>query len=291
MTPPLGQIRVYSTDPVRSVTCWLGPDRPDVTSGYGGWDEIVRPRRPPITTWKAPPALHMSLSLLLDNWATGVSIEDQVAALEDMAKPTARDGEPPLVRFQAKGNAVPHQRSVWVIGELTWGDALMNEDGNRVRQQVTLTLYEYVGDVYLTETSAAQKRRIEAVQTSGVRQAEAKIIASAASLTAPTVLPPPVAALRDVYAQITQSFLSKPTKAKPTKPKPGASARRTTSKTTRAKTDDHSRSLAPGFGSGEDLLSLAARELGDADRWVEIAALNNIRDPRSIALGQVLRLP
>ena len=44
-------------------------------------------------------------------------------------------------------------------------------------------------------------------------------------------------------------------------------------------------------GLGDDLLSVAARELGDADRWVEIAQLNGIRDPRTIAEGQVLRLP
>jgi nucleoid-associated protein YgaU len=42
---------------------------------------------------------------------------------------------------------------------------------------------------------------------------------------------------------------------------------------------------------GEDLLSVAARELGDASRWHEIADLNGIRDPRAITRAQVIRLP
>jgi hypothetical protein len=45
------------------------------------------------------------------------------------------------------------------------------------------------------------------------------------------------------------------------------------------------------FGTGEDLVTIAARELGDADRWMEIAELNGLRDPRAISPGQVLRLP
>jgi nucleoid-associated protein YgaU len=39
------------------------------------------------------------------------------------------------------------------------------------------------------------------------------------------------------------------------------------------------------------LLAIAARELGDADRWVELAELNGLRDPRAITPGQVIRLP
>jgi nucleoid-associated protein YgaU len=42
---------------------------------------------------------------------------------------------------------------------------------------------------------------------------------------------------------------------------------------------------------GEDLMAIAARELGDVRRWREIADLNGIRDPRAVTIGQVLRLP
>lgn len=42
---------------------------------------------------------------------------------------------------------------------------------------------------------------------------------------------------------------------------------------------------------GDTLSSIAARKLGNANRWRAIADLNNIRDPRNIRIGQVLRLP
>lgn len=42
---------------------------------------------------------------------------------------------------------------------------------------------------------------------------------------------------------------------------------------------------------GDTLASIAARKLGAAKRWREIADLNNIRDPKKIKVGRVLRLP
>jgi hypothetical protein len=42
---------------------------------------------------------------------------------------------------------------------------------------------------------------------------------------------------------------------------------------------------------GETLKDIALKELGDASRSKEIADLNNIRDPRSIHVGQVLKMP
>lgn len=42
---------------------------------------------------------------------------------------------------------------------------------------------------------------------------------------------------------------------------------------------------------GDTLSSIAARELGSASKWSKIADLNNIRDPKNLRVGQVLRLP
>jgi len=36
---------------------------------------------------------------------------------------------------------------------------------------------------------------------------------------------------------------------------------------------------------------LAGRFLGDYRRWPEIAQLNNVRDPRTLQIGQTLLLP
>lgn len=42
---------------------------------------------------------------------------------------------------------------------------------------------------------------------------------------------------------------------------------------------------------GDTLSSIAARRLGDSSLWRKIADLNDIRDPKRIRVGQVLRLP
>jgi nucleoid-associated protein YgaU len=42
---------------------------------------------------------------------------------------------------------------------------------------------------------------------------------------------------------------------------------------------------------GDRLDSIAASQLGDASRWIEIASLNNIDDPQSITAGTPLQLP
>ena len=42
---------------------------------------------------------------------------------------------------------------------------------------------------------------------------------------------------------------------------------------------------------GDTLSAIAARTLGSASKWHAIADLNNIRDPKALRVGQVLRLP
>jgi len=74
-------------------------------------------------------------------------------------------------------------------------------------------------------------------------------------------------------------------------PKRGAASKRHTAQAKKPQLGTVARDDSTGFGLGEDLMTIAAAELGDPARWVEIAQLNGIRDPRSIAPGQVLRLP
>jgi nucleoid-associated protein YgaU len=81
-------------------------------------------------------------------------------------------------------------------------------------------------------------------------------------------------------------------KAKATKTKPGATHKRRVVKQRKAIVQAPSLLTdSSDFGQGEDLLTIAADELGDADRWTEIAELNDMRDPRATFPGQVLRLP
>lgn len=242
--PPVGFVAIWSDDPPATVVARLGAERPDVSSGYGGWDEVARPRRTTVTTWVGQPARRLSLSILLDGHYAAASIEDTIRRLERMALPRA-GGQPPSVRLLARGSHIPYTELRWVIDTLEWGDAIMNAAGNRTRQAATLTLLEYVSDDLIgagTRESSAQRRRSKARRASGRnRKKNAR-----------------------------------------EKRKPAGRNRRSHSTGLRAST--------PAY-EGDDLMAIAARELGDARRWHEIADLNGIRDPRAVTIGQILRLP
>jgi hypothetical protein len=257
-SPALGWIRIRSVDPPISITARLSDAKPNVDQGYGGWQEVARPRRTTLSVWQGLPAMRMSIPILLDKFRTQGSIERECAQLERLASPSASDGTTPRVSFAAKGGAIPHQGRIWVVDNLTWGDAAMTTRGNRCRQQVTLSLLEYIADVRVDQDSPSQRQRakVAAVKTKSGASQKRVVAAHGRLSTHPTTSP---------STQAARSF---------------AVARATLSAST-----------AVAFGSGDDLLSIAARELGDADRWVEIAQLNGIRDPRSIAPGQVIRLP
>jgi len=237
--PGAGWVRVSSTDPPVSLTVRLGDARPDVTAGYGGWTEVARPRRRPLTVWTGSPGLRMTLPILLDGFQAGRSVERDIANLERLSLPTAADGSPPRLRLAARGGAVPHTDRVWVVDTLTFADgAVMNKAGDRTRQPATLSLLEWIADVRVNEKSTTTQTRRQAARAKSKAGAARKRIVAGHGKT-----------------------------------KPGTRAASST------------------FGGGEDLLTIAARELGDADRWVEIAALNGLRDPRAIVPGQALRLP
>lgn len=240
--PRWGWVTIRSVDPGTTIEVRLGADRPNVTQGYGGWTEVVRPMRSTMTVWTGSPSLRMDLPILFDGWRAGSSVERSIAALERLAFPKASDGWPSRITFAALGGAVPHQDRLWVIDTLAWGDALMDAKGNRLRQQVTLGLLEYIADVRVNSDSPSQLQQLKA-----------------ASL----------------------------------KVKPGAARKRVVASRARGTTYRAGTpgTVTVGFGEGDDLLSIAAKELGDAKRWPEIGKLNGIRDPRAVVPGQVIRLP
>lgn len=241
MTPyDAAYVTIRCNDPRTHLRLLLGQERPDVSSGYGGWEEIERPGRTTAIHWKGLPARRLALPLLFDNFAEGESIETDIRALERLASP--RDGgEPPSVKVSGKGGVVPpfYEGKSWVVDALSWGDALMNLHGNRIRQAVTVTLLEAVAAEVI---SPAKKRKSKHARKSGGNR------------------------------------------------KRGAKDKRYVAKAGKWRLGPAAVAIATHF-DGEDLMAIAARELGDPGRWREIADLNGIRDPRAVKLGQVLRMP
>jgi hypothetical protein len=244
--PSVGYVTFRCKDPATILTVRLGADRPDVSAGYGGWEEVERPRRVSVVTWQGLALKRMSIPVLFDNFADGrgAPVENDIARLEALALPF-KGGPPPSVRFEVTGRHVPNQDVTWVIEDIDWGDGLMNNEGNRTRQAATVNLIQFVSDELITENAPGNAH---AAKTKAKRKSKGG---------------------KDHGARVKRHPASRGKKSKA----------------------HHLRAPVTDAFEGEDLLSIAARELGDSQRWREIAELNGIRDPRAIHVGQVLRLP
>jgi len=203
---PPGQVTINSVDPPLSVAGWLGEEQPTVTSGYGGWTVVSRPRRYGLTDFVGLDPKRLSFSLLIDGLAAGRSVETEVRNLERMASIDAGRKTPSIVTVSGP---LPWSTLQWVIEELSFNESTWSEGGDRIRQKITITLLQFVEDVRLK-----------------------KLAAKKATSSTPYVVK-----------------------------------------------------------AGEHLGEIAAKRLGDASRWKEIAELNDLRTPRDVKKGQRLRMP
>ena len=154
----LGRVRLTAPALRATVTAWMTEESPRITSGYGGWEEVARPRRVALTLWRGRSPYRMTLPLLLDAWDTqrDEDVEADVRVLERMARPAGEGLDPPTVRAEG---ALPRGSQVeWVVESLEWGESLTRGDGRRVRQAVTVGLLEKIDDVLVVERSAAARR-------------------------------------------------------------------------------------------------------------------------------------
>jgi hypothetical protein len=226
IVPPLGWVRLEAEgDRTLALLCRLGEGNLDLTQGIGGWDEVDRPGRTPISRWRHRTALKVDVPLWMNN-RDRTSVESQIQMLTGLAGrgPKWAEAEPPHLIFDTAGvspwdvQAYPDQR--WVIDALTWGsNVLHNQAGNRYRQDATVTLLQFVDDVAIPDQSLARR------------------------------------------AQQRGKVLIK-------------------HKTYRVK-------------AGDTLVSVARRELGSVDRWLDLLPLNPAvaRDPRrELKSGTTLRL-
>lgn len=112
------------------------------SGGVGGWETLPRPGRPDMTAWNGTPAVTWSLPVSLDRFDSGLSVERDVETLKSWGLPDD-DGEPPrLVVSAPTGRGAGSAR--WVIQDITWGEQVRNAAGERIRQDLTLALLEYV---------------------------------------------------------------------------------------------------------------------------------------------------
>lgn len=140
---------------------------PAVTSGYGGWSRVARPRQSALTEWVGRDTLSVSIDFVIDDFATGrgVYVESKCQILEELAGVESGDPEPPLCELHSNpDHLMPHgyvraSQNKWFIDNLSWDqDSIRyNKAGNRVRAAGTLVASVYVADERLHPAAALRK--------------------------------------------------------------------------------------------------------------------------------------
>jgi hypothetical protein len=121
----------------------LGDD--EVAGGGAVWTVTPRPFRTPMTSWEGTDALTWVLPLSFDAYdGPGArSVERDIATLEAWRRPSDSSDEPEILEVDAPLGRAPATRR-WVITDVEWGEQLRNDAGHRVRQDIRLTLQEYL---------------------------------------------------------------------------------------------------------------------------------------------------
>lgn len=143
---PSGYVRLTCADPACVVTALIGPDGVGITGGYGGWTVIDRPREVSMTVWEGIAPFELTLSLMLDAYAAGLSQEPVLRALNRVARGD-RESAPGIVTLDGIPSLPVDE---WVIQSMEFGEPIRRTgDMHRTRQPVTIGLTEYVPPEYL----------------------------------------------------------------------------------------------------------------------------------------------
>ncbi|MGX9348162.1 hypothetical protein [Microbacterium sp. KNMS] len=124
----------------------IGTDK--LAGGVGGWKEVPRRLREPILVWTEQPLRTYTLPLRFDRYLPGweYTVEGEIRALQDWAsagrRKTGEHNPPTLVRVS--GNVRVPLSVNWAITGVDWGEFVTADDGQRIQQDVTLTLTESV---------------------------------------------------------------------------------------------------------------------------------------------------
>jgi len=135
---PIGSFRITCPNPPTDILLQHGEDVPNVSGGYGGFEEIERPGRDARVQYKGSAAFKVSLSAIMDKFETGEPVLYQMEALERLAHPLYN----PLMIVQVEGPGLWLSRvRHWVIDNIEWGAAEQNpRTGYRSRQFLTIQL-------------------------------------------------------------------------------------------------------------------------------------------------------
>ena len=163
----------------------------ETLGGSGGWQVVDRPKAVAATQWYDRAPFQLQMTCILDNGITkgigqsGTSVEEDCSTLETWLDAITGTVEPPV--FQITGpfpsNAINKK---WILFSISFLDAIRdNTSGNRIQQQVRITIYEYNPPVSTPSPAAAQSSgTVNALATTGRTQYTIKKGDSAAKIAA-----------------------------------------------------------------------------------------------------------
>lgn len=126
-----------------------------ITGGVGGWAKVTRPKKQSLTEWQGHEGYEMTVPVIFDGLAEDRSVESDITRLERMGRRRPGDEHPPILDI---GGPLPHVDLPWVLQDIDWGEFDRREDGQRVRQIATLTLWEYVHASLSTDRKGKRKK-------------------------------------------------------------------------------------------------------------------------------------
>lgn len=144
-----------------------GAPAANLSGGYGGWEEIQRPREDAFVEWMGHKAMKLTVPLMFDGLLAdlnkepeppwGDSVERDIKVLEMMTRAQPNNNSPPILIIQS--DVVPHGGKDWVIEDIVWAmdDVRRPTDGNRTRASCVVSFLEF-----LTVDLLLQSRRKKA---------------------------------------------------------------------------------------------------------------------------------
>jgi LysM repeat protein len=253
MTAVADKITITAIDPAGpSVTCLHGNGTSTFQSS-SGWQFTKRPRRLSITEFFGPDPYTLVVPCMFGNPAgLGDNIEPRLEVLRGLARNMVGPRVEPAV-LQIECPAIPYTWLQWVINDFKFNTEYRNNDGSRYYAQIDITFFEWQpSDLVPTKGGFTVAQKVVAAAN-----------ASAASSGRTKVTSTPAVSSSGITVHPSGWGVTLPVS-----------------------------SAIWEVRKGDTLETIAKTTLGDASRWKDIAALNgNIRDPKSITVGQVLRLP
>lgn len=119
-----------------------------------GWSNVQRHWNISFTNWDGAPAYELQVPCIFDqfkynpdNKLTKNSIEDSCRVMERLCEYIPRKRRTAIVRIDS-GGSIPHDytndpQKWWVITSIAWGDYIINNQGNRCRQEFTVNFWDW----------------------------------------------------------------------------------------------------------------------------------------------------